>query len=116
MPAIDRKYGPIFRKKDVIAIVQVSKEHASLSIDEAVGVLQESGYSFHFEDNEPVVVFRAKDQLLPDVLINYHDLCMKAGSPKVHLDLILESEKKVEQWQGEHGWVVPTSSHLGEHY
>jgi hypothetical protein len=59
--------------------------------------------------DEPVVVFRAKDKLLPKVLMYYHLFCMKAGSPKRHLDLIFDTLAKVEQWQKENVTKVPDS-------
>jgi hypothetical protein len=67
--AIDAKYG------------RVTLEHGNIGED------------------EPVVVFRAKDTLLPKVLMYYHLFCMRAGSPKRHLDIIWNSLQKVYEWQ-----------------
>lgn len=50
-------------------------------------------------ENEPVVVFRARDILLTEVLDAYHEMCKSEGSPKRHLDLIVETQKKVMEWQ-----------------
>lgn len=69
--AIDNKYG------------RVTFEHGTIGED------------------EPVVVFRANDILLPKVLMYYHLFCMKAGSPRHHLNLILDSLEKVRAWQDE---------------
>jgi len=77
--AIDHKYG------------RVTLEHGSIGED------------------EPVVVFRAKDKLLPKLLAYYHLFCLKAGSPKRHLDLILESREKVQIWQDANEPRTPTS-------
>lgn len=77
--AIDNKYG------------RVTLQHGDIGAD------------------EPVVVFRAKDVLLPKVLMYYHLFCMKVGSPKRHLDLIFDTLAKVEQWQEEHVPKVPDS-------
>jgi len=60
-------------------------------------------------EDEPVVVFRASDTLLPRVLAYYHLFCMKLDSPKRHLDLIFDSREKVLKWQEENGSRVPTS-------
>jgi hypothetical protein len=40
-------------------------------------------------EDEPVVVFRAQDELLPKVLAYYHQLCLEEGSPRHHLDGII---------------------------
>lgn len=77
--AIDAKYG------------RVTLEHGNIGED------------------EPVVVFRATDQLLPKVLMYYHLFCMKAGSPKRHLDIIWDSLLKVTEWQESHPTKVPDS-------
>lgn len=50
-------------------------------------------------ENEPVVVFRATDILLPKLLAYYHLFCLREGSPKRHLDLILKSRESVMLWQ-----------------
>lgn len=60
-------------------------------------------------EDEPVVVFRATDKLLPKVLAYYHSFCLKDGSPRHHLDLILDSREAVIAWQQEHGSRVPNS-------
>lgn len=67
--AIDHKYG------------KVTLEHGSIGED------------------EPVVVFRASDTLLPKLLGYYHLFCLRAGSPKRHLDIILQSREIVMGWQ-----------------
>jgi hypothetical protein len=50
-------------------------------------------------DDEPVVVFRARDVLLPQLMSHYKGLCVDAGSPDHHLDLVLESRRKIIEWQ-----------------
>lgn len=50
-------------------------------------------------EDEPVVVFRAQDALLPKVLMYYHLFCMKAESPRHHLDAIVTSLERVRFWQ-----------------
>ncbi len=76
---IDNKYG------------RVTTEHGSIS------------------DDEPVVVFRAQDKLLPKVLDIYRFLCEVAGSPDRHLDLINDSAIKVRAWQEENFTKTPSS-------
>jgi hypothetical protein len=61
-------------------------------------------------ETEPVVVFRAKDKLLPTVLADYLDMCQRAGSPPHHLDGIEEAGRVVEAWQAEHFTQVPQSA------
>jgi hypothetical protein len=50
-------------------------------------------------DDEPVVVFRARDALLPALLAKYQQMCLEAGSPPRHYELISESLASVESWQ-----------------
>lgn len=63
-------------------------------------------------EDEPVVVFRAQDKLLPRVLDIYRFLCEIAGSPQHHLDLIAESAAKVRGWQQENRTQTPRSDQL----
>jgi hypothetical protein len=77
--AIDRKYGTVTLERGTIA------------------------------DDEPVVVFRAQDKLLPSVLRTYRMFCMNSGSPERHLDAIDGALAAVEAWQEDHFTKVPTS-------
>lgn len=63
----------------------------------------------HIPDNEPVIVFRAKDKLLPQVLAHYHMLCMHAGSPMRHLRLVAEAFQRIKAWQSMYETKVPDS-------
>jgi len=78
--AIDRKYG------------RVTLENGSIS------------------DDEPVVVFRAQDALLPDLLTVYAEMCRNAGSPQRHLDGIAIARDDVVEWQETHQTQVPQST------
>ena len=78
--AIDTKYG------------RVTLEHGTIGED------------------EPVVVFRAKDALLQKVLAYYRLFCWKAGSPKRHLAIIDEALEIVTRWQVLHSTRVPNSN------
>lgn len=62
--------------------------------------------------DEPVVVFRAQDQLLPGLLKVYRLLCEVAGSPGHHLDAIHDAATAVREWQANHPTKVPTSDSL----
>lgn len=53
-------------------------------------------------EDEPVVVFRARDAKLPAVLTYYRDLCRLSGSPDRHIDLIQNTRETVRNWQEEH--------------
>ena len=59
--------------------------------------------------DEPVVVFRAQDQLLPKLLKVYKILCELAGSPEHHIALIHETAMTVKEWQANHWSQVPRS-------
>lgn len=50
-------------------------------------------------DDEPVVVFRARDVQTPSVLRQYLHFCRESGSPERHLTLIEESITLFEKWQ-----------------
>lgn len=65
-------------------------------------------------EDEPVVVFRAQDKLLPKVLDIYRFLCEIAGSPERHLDLISKSAADIRAWQAEHHTQTPRSDQLEE--
>jgi hypothetical protein len=61
-------------------------------------------------DDEPVVVFRAQDALLPDLLTVYSEMCRNAGSPARHIDGIAVARDDVVQWQEHHRTQVPQSA------
>lgn len=63
-------------------------------------------------EDEPVIVFRAKDALLPALLAEYRHLCELSGSPERHLTLIDRSRQDVIRWQTEHHHQVPRSDVL----
>lgn len=50
-------------------------------------------------EDEPVVMFRARDALLPRVLMYYHLFCMKSDCPRFHLTAILDTFYNITQWQ-----------------
>jgi len=50
-------------------------------------------------EDEPVFVFRAQDAMLLKVLAYYHFICMKEGSPRRHLDKILDGRDQIAEWQ-----------------
>ncbi|MCU1656137.1 MAG: hypothetical protein JWO57_793 [Pseudonocardiales bacterium] len=61
-------------------------------------------------EDEPVVVFRAQDDLLPAVLEHYRLLCEQNGSPRRHLGGIDAAREQVEAWQRDHYTQVPQSA------
>jgi hypothetical protein len=82
--AIDNKYG------------RVTLEHSTIG------------------DDEPVVVFRAQDAMLPRLLDIYRFLCEIAGSPSKHLQLIRKTTLDVKGWQAQNKTKVPTSDSVKE--
>lgn len=76
---IEAKYG------------QVTTEHGSIGVD------------------EPVVLFRSQDELLPTLLEVYIGLCEAAGSPDRHLQMLRATRDKVIAWQTEHPTKTPDS-------
>lgn len=61
-------------------------------------------------DDEPVVVFRAQDRLLPKLLKVYRYMCELAGSPGNHLAAIDHTAAVVKAWQAEHPTKTPSST------
>jgi hypothetical protein len=60
-------------------------------------------------EDEPVVVFRAQDATMVEVLQRYHLICLKAGSPRRHLLAILDAIENVKNWQSRNRTQTPTS-------
>ncbi len=60
------------------------------------------------EEDEIVIVFRARDALLPKVLAYYHLFCTGEGAPRRHLDLIMNGRQKVLDWQRANPFKVRT--------
>lgn len=60
-------------------------------------------------EEEPVVVFRAQDDILIEVLDFYYKRCEAAGSPPRHLEIISETIGIVEDWQRSHDTKTPDS-------
>jgi hypothetical protein len=54
------------------------------------------------EDDEPVMVFRARDNLMPDIMKYYWQRSLANGAPAHHLRLIEEQLKRVKDWQQTH--------------
>jgi hypothetical protein len=63
-------------------------------------------------EDEPVIVFRAQDALLPKLLGYYHLFCLKAGSPRHHLHAILNARETIMNWQKDHHTQIPRSDSL----
>lgn len=61
-------------------------------------------------EDEPVVVFRARDAALLPTLQFYRNVCLEAGSPAHHIDLLGRAMSAVAQWQHDHDTRVPQSS------
>jgi hypothetical protein len=63
-------------------------------------------------EDEPVIVFRSQDILLPKLLAYYLLLCLKAGSPRHHLNAIMNAREAIMNWQKNHHTQVPRSDSL----
>jgi hypothetical protein len=61
-------------------------------------------------ENEPVVVFRAKDKLLPQVLAHCHLLCLNSGCEDQHLTAIVERHKEIKDWQSKNTSKLPDTT------
>lgn len=49
--------------------------------------------------DEPLILFRGKDKLLPRLLEMYKQLCQDGGSPQNHLDLLQQRIDEIKEWQ-----------------
>jgi hypothetical protein len=61
-------------------------------------------------DDEPVIVFRAQDRLLPKLLKVYRYFCELAGSPENHLLAVDDAARRIKAWQAENPTKTPTST------
>lgn len=61
-------------------------------------------------DEEPVVVFRAQDEILPMLLDWYRLECTRRGSPVRHLHAIDDARAAVVDWQQGGHTQVPRSA------
>ena len=51
------------------------------------------------DDDEPVMLFRAQDALLPALISHYRLLCQAHGCPQHHIDAIDANMIKITRWQ-----------------
>jgi hypothetical protein len=61
-----------------------------------------------FGEDEPVIVFRARDKNILDLLDKYEMLCKEGGSPDEHLTAIRVVRANMERWQRENPDLVKT--------
>jgi hypothetical protein len=52
--------------------------------------------------DEPLILFRAHDKLLVQLLEYYTELCQKAGSPEAQLNLLSKRIVEIKAWQASH--------------
>lgn len=64
-------------------------------------------------ENEPVVVFRAQDAFLLNVLGYYWRLCRNNESPANHMSALQETMDEIEEWQSKNQTQVPRSDSHG---
>ena len=60
-------------------------------------------------EDEPVVVFRAQDATLPELLSYYNTLCVSKGTPLAHVQAIKDTHDSVIAWQQENTTKIPAS-------
>lgn len=53
-------------------------------------------------DDEPVFVMRGADQVVPEALAVYWELCQSAGADPTHLDAIQAARERFVLWQHAH--------------
>jgi hypothetical protein len=52
--------------------------------------------------DEPLILFRGKDKLLPTLLREYIRLCEQADSPERQIQLVEKLVGEIEVWQASH--------------
>lgn len=70
-------------------------------------------------DDEPVMLFRGRDAMLPALVDLYLGLCKHSGSPQRHLDIVQETSERLAEWQRTHRdrVVIPSSQGVaGQRY
>ena len=50
-------------------------------------------------EDEPLILFRGKDKLLPGLLDHYAKLCREAGSPPQQYQGISQKADEIRRWQ-----------------
>jgi hypothetical protein len=50
-------------------------------------------------EDEPLILFRGKDKLLPGLLESYKKLCQDAGSPQEQIDAVEKRNEIIKAWQ-----------------
>jgi len=53
-------------------------------------------------EDEPLILFRAKDNLLVDTLEYYQELSRKSGSPAEQVESLSAYIDKIKSWQADH--------------
>lgn len=50
-------------------------------------------------DNEPLMLFRGQDRLLPDLIDQYAEMCASAGGLEENIQALKEKAESVREWQ-----------------
>ena len=53
-------------------------------------------------EDEPLILFRGQDKLLPQLLEYYNQLCAQSGSPQAQIQAIQERLGAIKKWQVDH--------------
>ena len=64
------------------------------------------------EEDEVVVVFRARDKQLLELLDYYHDICHRDGAEKGFLNVTKKEIIAVRRWQQDNVYLVELPDHL----
>lgn len=51
--------------------------------------------------DEPLMLFRGKDKVLPELLEKYNELCQAAGSPPAQIDRVSQYSRRIRDWQNQ---------------
>lgn len=50
-------------------------------------------------DDEPVIVLRGRDAMVPETMARYMELCEENGSPARHVTLVAGAVTRIQEWQ-----------------
>lgn len=96
----DLKYGRLFTEEDVDKLLNwLNPGGLESPTGEVIAQAEAEGVEFRFPADEPVMVFRAKDDCFPATLDFYHVECEVAEAPDEHIKTIGLQEDRVREWR-----------------
>lgn len=106
---MDRKYGRIFTMADVEKIFEwfgknwtdAGGAEMNIDVDTIIESMDAEGVRFKFPEDEPVMVFRARDKRAIGVIRHYEDH-QSPRAPVAFLESIQDARRDFEQYREDH--------------